>query len=81
MSTMKHTLAVALDGMLVFGSSIQMMGADWPSFRGSNHDGISAEAIAWPKDGPKQLWKINVGIGHSAVSSRRGPCLHHGQRQ
>ena len=23
---------------------------------------------AWPKDGPKQLWKINVGIGHSALS-------------
>ena len=68
MSTMKHTLAVALTSMLVFGSSAQMMGADWPSFRGPNHDGISAEAITWPKDGPKQLWKINVGIGHSAVS-------------
>ena len=45
-----------------------MMGADWPSFRGPTHDGKSAEAITWPKDGPKQLWKINVGIGHSAVS-------------
>ena len=40
----------------------------WPSFRGPTHDGKSAEAITWPKDGPKQLWKINVGIGHSAVS-------------
>ena len=68
MTTMKHTVAVALTSMLVFGSSTQMMGADWPSFRGPNHDGISAEAITWPKDGPKQLWKINVGIGHSAVS-------------
>ena len=43
-------------------------GADWPSFRGPTHDGKSAEAITWPKDGPKQIWKINVGIGHSAVS-------------
>jgi len=68
MSIMKHTLALALTSMLVFGSSAQMMGADWPSFRGPNHDGISAEAITWPKDGPKELWKINVGIGHSAVS-------------
>ncbi len=44
------------------------MGADWPCFRGSNHDGISTEPISWPKNGPKQVWKINVGIGHSAVS-------------
>ena len=68
MTTMKHTVAAALTSVLAFGSSITMMGADWPSFRGPNHDGISAEAITWPKDGPKQLWKINVGIGHSAVS-------------
>ena len=65
---MKYTVAVAVTTVLVFGSSTRMMGADWPSFRGPTHDGISAEAIAWPKGGPKQVWKINVGIGHSAVS-------------
>ena len=43
-------------------------GADWPCFRGPNHDGTSAEAIAWPKDGPKQVWKTDVGMGHSGVS-------------
>jgi len=60
--------AVILTSVLAVGSSSRLIGADWPSFRGRNHDGISAEAIAWPKDGPRQLWKINVGIGHSAVS-------------
>ena len=65
---MKHTVALVLTSVVVFGSSTQMMGADWPSFRGPNHDGVSAEPISWPKDGPKPLWKINVGIGHSAVS-------------
>src|SRR5262252_5277648 len=42
--------------------------SDWPCFRGANHDGISTEAIAWPKRGPREVWKINVGIGHSALS-------------
>ena len=68
MTTTKFSVAVVLTTVLALGSSTRMMGADWPSFRGPTHDGKSAEAITWPKDGPKQLWKINVGIGHSAVS-------------
>jgi outer membrane protein assembly factor BamB len=68
MTTAKYSAAVVLMTVLAFGSSTRMMGADWPSFRGPTHDGKSAEALAWPKEGPKQLWKINVGIGHSAVS-------------
>ena len=27
-----------------------------------------AEAVAWPKRRPQTVWKINVGIGHSAVT-------------
>ena len=54
--------------MWIFGLPLGMLGADWPSFRGPGHDGKSTEAITWPKAGPRQLWKINVGIGHSAVS-------------
>ena len=67
MTTRKH-IVVVLTTVLALGSSTRMMGADWPSFRGPTHDGKSAEAITWPKDGPRQIWKINVGIGHSAVS-------------
>ena len=68
MTTRNLSVAAVVTTMLVLGSSTGMMGADWPSFRGPTHDGKSAEAVGWPKDGPKQLWKINVGIGHSAVS-------------
>jgi outer membrane protein assembly factor BamB len=68
MTTMKYRVAVVVTSVLALGSSATMMGADWPSFRGPTHDGISAEAIAWPTGGPKPVWKINVGIGHSAVS-------------
>src|SRR5918994_61502 len=68
MTTRNSSIAAVLTTIVALGSSTRMMGADWPSFRGPAHDGKSAEAIAWPKDGPKQRWKINVGIGHSAVS-------------
>jgi hypothetical protein len=68
MRTTKCTIAVIVASTLALGSGDALVAADWPSFRGPNHDGKSAETITWPKDGPKQLWKINVGIGHSAVS-------------
>src|SRR5215216_2616463 len=68
MTTRNLGTVAILTIMWVLGSSSGMRGADWPSFRGPGHDGKSTEAITWPRSGPKQLWKINVGIGHSAVS-------------
>ena len=68
MRTTKYTIAVIVASTLALGSVTTIVAADWPSFRGPNHDGKSAENITWPKDGPRQVWKINVGIGHSAVS-------------
>jgi outer membrane protein assembly factor BamB len=64
------SFAVVLAGALAFSSfsATKTLGADWLCFRGPNHNGISTEAISWPKGGPKQVWKINVGMGHSAVS-------------
>lgn len=49
--------------------------ADWPHYRGPNHDAVSAEtnwSAAWPKEGPKLLWKANVGTGSAPVSIRGG---------
>jgi len=50
--------------------------ADWPNWRGPNHNGISSETgwvTTWPKEGPKVLWKASIGTGFSsmAVSSGR----------
>ncbi len=43
--------------------------ADWPQWRGPNRDGISHETELlkeWPKDGPKQIWKVtDIGKGYS----------------
>src|SRR5215475_12779093 len=57
--------------VLAFVASAALSAADWPQWRGSARDGISKESgwnVNWPKDGPKQLWKVNVGLGESSVS-------------
>ncbi|MHC4616906.1 MAG: outer membrane protein assembly factor BamB family protein [Planctomycetota bacterium] len=49
--------------------------ADWPNWRGPNHNGISDErgwAAAWPKNGPAILWRKSVGAGFSSISVSSG---------
>jgi len=46
--------------------------ADWPQWRGPARNGISAEQVAWPAGGPKQVWKADVGEGYSSVSVSQG---------
>ena len=49
--------------------------ADWPQWRGPNNDGISNEtgwSTQWGEGGPKQLFKLNVGIGCSSVAVSKG---------
>jgi outer membrane protein assembly factor BamB len=49
--------------------------ADWPQYRGPNRDNRSPEKgwlTQWPKEGPKQLWKANVGVGSAPVSIAGG---------
>jgi outer membrane protein assembly factor BamB len=46
---------------------------DWPRWRGPNGDGISMETDWNPQalnGGPKILWQLNVGLGHSNVAIR-----------
>lgn len=46
-------------------------GHDWPQFRGVNRDGISHESgllKSWPENGPKELWRVPIGEGYSAIS-------------
>ena len=62
--------AFALVASCVLVSS-QCRADDWPRWRGVNSDGISAETgwkASFPADGPKVLWKLNVGIGCSSFS-------------
>ena len=56
---------------------------DWPQFLGPNRDGVSQEtewSSDWPSEGPKVLWKINVGVGHSSVAIKGGLLYTMGNR-
>jgi outer membrane protein assembly factor BamB len=54
---------------------------DWPRFRGERFDGIGRPehslARQWPKDGPKPLWKIELGEGHAGAAVRAGRVYVH----
>lgn len=55
--------------------------ADWPNYRGPNHDGISKESgwtTEWPANGPKILWKAKVGMGFSGVVVANGQAYTQG---
>jgi outer membrane protein assembly factor BamB len=54
---------------------LECFGLDWPRWRGPDLNGISQEtgwSTAWPKEGPKQLWKADVGMGFSSISVSQG---------
>lgn len=48
---------------------------EWPQWRGPNRDGISAETgllKEWPKEGPKELWRAQGGLGYSTFAVADG---------
>jgi outer membrane protein assembly factor BamB len=58
--------------VLVFSGSgpRQARAEDWPCWRGPQRDGISRETgllKEWPKDGPAQLWKVELSGGFSSM--------------
>jgi len=70
--------------VVVLGLNISLIGtspystaaaADWPNYRGPNHNGITSEtdwSANWSASGPKQLWKEPVGIGFSSITVSNG---------
>jgi outer membrane protein assembly factor BamB len=69
---------------LVFGFGVCAIGtgfystseaADWPNYRGPNHNGISNEtgwSATWPEGGPKVLWKTSIGNGFCSIAVSNG---------
>lgn len=58
-----------------FGLGFPVVAADWPALRGPDGSSSSAEtglARSWPPEGPKTLWSVTLGEGHS------GPVVHSG---
>ena len=79
----KTAIAGGLLAVMLSGASLA---ADWPNWRGPDHNGISTEKgwlTAWPKAGPKRLWTTEVGPGHAGVAVRAGKVYimgRHGDR-
>lgn len=51
---------------------------EWPQFLGPSRNGISSEtglADSWPKDGPKEVWRVDGGVGMSGLAISRGKLL------
>ena len=48
----------------------------WPRFRGPNFDAVSAEKVtlakAWPAEGPRVLWSVDVGEGYAGAAVLEG---------
>jgi outer membrane protein assembly factor BamB len=48
---------------------------DWPCWRGPHGDGVARETgllKAWPKDGPRRLWKADLAGGFSSAAVADG---------
>ncbi|HEV8607991.1 MAG TPA: PQQ-binding-like beta-propeller repeat protein [Tepidisphaeraceae bacterium] len=57
--------------LAVFALVSPALAADWPQYRGPNHDGLSPETNinkSWPAGGPKVLWKIPVGESFGSIA-------------
>src|SRR5437870_2302370 len=62
-------LTVLSSGIIT--SSSRLTANDWPRWRGIDFNGISNEtgwSTSWPQEGPRQLWKANVGTGFSSIA-------------
>lgn len=64
-----------LIALLVTVSVAYAVAADWPGYLGPKRDGTSAEKgllRTWPKEGPKVLWTVPVGIGYGGPAVSGG---------
>jgi outer membrane protein assembly factor BamB len=78
MAKRNRLATLVLAGLTALGSAAAFTAsaADWPNFRGPNHDNLSKETgllQEWPAGGPPLAWKVNhVGEGHSSVAIANG---------
>jgi len=67
----RYVLLVIFITMLGFGS----VRADWPQYLGPNRDATSDEKgllRSWPAEGPKVLWRIDLGPGFGGAAVSKG---------
>lgn len=67
---MRHTFHIALAaGWMIAAATTSALADDWPWFLGPTHDGVSTGknlASRWPAEGPRVLWRTEVGLSYSS---------------
>ncbi|HXX94038.1 MAG TPA: PQQ-binding-like beta-propeller repeat protein [Planctomycetota bacterium] len=61
--------------VLIAWAALPARADDWPQWRGPRHDGISSETgwlDRWPAEGPRILWKAEVGTGFASFAVSKG---------
>jgi outer membrane protein assembly factor BamB len=69
------TLIIVILTVFLCANGTIVKAADWPIYRGPNHNGITSETDwngNFPSSGPRQLWKKSVGIGFSTMTISNG---------
>lgn len=70
--TPTHRAALLLAVLIALPTASNIACAtDWPQFLGPDRNGISAETgliDTWPANGPKELWRVNGGVGMSGMT-------------
>ncbi len=64
-----------LAALIVTLSVACVLAGDWPGYYGPKRDGTSPEKgilRTWPKEGPKVLWTVPVGIGYGGAAVSGG---------
>ncbi|MCL4177514.1 MAG: PQQ-binding-like beta-propeller repeat protein [Verrucomicrobia bacterium] len=64
-----------VSGLLASGvpGGLTSRAADWPQYRGLNHDGITTESVTpWGSQGPRVIWKSPTPTGFSSFSVSQG---------
>ena len=72
---MKHLLITTIAAVVLVWATSIGQAADWPNWRGPDHNGISQETDwfeKWGSSGPKRLWNTSVGTGSTTVSVADG---------
>ena len=61
---------IVLPALLAGAVCLPLAGADWPQYRGPNHDGSTPEKIpaTWPAGGLRQVWKTPLNNGFSSFT-------------
>jgi outer membrane protein assembly factor BamB len=65
--------------LLSIPSVANAQGSDWPKFLGPLGTSVSTEKgiiTPWPKDGPKTLWRKEIGAGYGMPTISKGKLYH-----